>query len=194
MDKKLEVDSPLNHFLYKKSGSTVINKDIALLEQRYTLEDSWKCHVPQLHVPFLKICWQCVRAIQSSKVQLNPILDHDGIGGINCCINELRYTKHVKIPIILINWRLHNDTELHHIPKSRSWTYSYIPASLSQLGWKITGFSFPTGASKNFHAVHVDVEEFHQTNQETFIWLLAMEVAINQSLLFCIFGYKEVVA
>jgi hypothetical protein len=39
--------------------------------------------------------------------------------------------------------------------------------------------SSPTDASKNFRAAHAGVEEFHQTNQDTFIWLLAVEVAIS---------------
>ena len=34
------------------------------------------------------------------------------------------------------------------------------------------------------------VKEFHQTNQETFIWLLAMEVAISCSLSKCISSCK----
>jgi hypothetical protein len=39
--------------------------------------------------------------------------------------------------------------------------------------------SSPSGASKNLRANRVDVEEFHQINQEIFIWLLAVEVAIS---------------
>jgi hypothetical protein len=39
--------------------------------------------------------------------------------------------------------------------------------------------SSPTGTSKNLRANRVDVEEFHQICQETFIWLLAVEVAIR---------------
>jgi hypothetical protein len=54
-------------------------------------------------------------------------------------------------------------------------TPTYQQAFSSQ----VESFSSPTGAPKNFHVVRVDVEEFHQTNQDTFIWLLAVEVAIS---------------
>jgi hypothetical protein len=59
---------------------------------------------------------------------------------------------------------------------------------------QVESFSSPTRASKNFCAICVGVEEFHQINQEIFIWLLAMEVAISCSLPTCISGYKELVA
>jgi hypothetical protein len=55
-------------------------------------------------------------------------------------------------------------------------------------------FSSPTGASKNFRAACVGVDEFHQTSHDTFIWLLAVEVAISWSLPTCISSYKELVA
>jgi hypothetical protein len=55
-------------------------------------------------------------------------------------------------------------------------------------------FSSPTGASKNFRAAHVGMDEFHQTSHDTFIWLLVVEVAISWSLLTCISGCKELVA
>jgi hypothetical protein len=90
----------VNHSLYKKIGSMVINKFITLLEGTNTLEDSCECQVPQLHAPFLKICWQCVQAIQSTKVQNNSILGHNGVERINRCINELKYTKDVKYVIV----------------------------------------------------------------------------------------------
>jgi hypothetical protein len=38
------------------------------------------------------------------------------------------------------------------------------------------------------------VEEFHQANQETFIWLLAVGVEISYSLPTCISNCKELVA
>jgi hypothetical protein len=69
-----------------------------------------------------------------------------------------------------------------------------IPAYQQAFPSQVESFSSPIGASKNFHAINVDVEEFHQANQETFIWLLAVEVAINCSLRTCISGYKELVA
>lgn len=40
LEQEIEVDSPINHFLHEMSGSTIINKDIILLEGRLTLEDS----------------------------------------------------------------------------------------------------------------------------------------------------------
>jgi hypothetical protein len=39
--------------------------------------------------------------------------------------------------------------------------------------------SSPTRASKNLRANCVGVEEFYQISQETFIWLLVVEVAIS---------------
>jgi hypothetical protein len=39
--------------------------------------------------------------------------------------------------------------------------------------------SSPTGASKNLCANRVGVDEFHQISQETFIWLLVVEVTIS---------------
>jgi hypothetical protein len=59
---------------------------------------------------------------------------------------------------------------------------------------EVESFSSLTGTSKNFCTVLVGMEKFHQTNQETFIWLLAMEVAISYNLPMYIFGCKELVA
>jgi hypothetical protein len=39
LDKRLEVSSPVNDSLHKKTRSTVVKKNITLLEGCYTLED-----------------------------------------------------------------------------------------------------------------------------------------------------------
>jgi hypothetical protein len=57
--------------------------------------------------------------------------------------------------------------------------FELTPANQQVFSSQGISLSSPTGASKNLHAQHVDVEEFHQISQETFIWLLAVEVAIS---------------
>ena len=69
-------------------------------------------------------------------------------------------------------------------------THAYQQAFPSQ----VESFSSPTSASKNFRTVCVGMEEFHQTNQETFILLMAVEVTISYSLSMCISSCKEIVA
>jgi hypothetical protein len=40
LEHRTELGSPVNNSLHEKNDSTVINKDIAFLERRYTLENS----------------------------------------------------------------------------------------------------------------------------------------------------------
>jgi hypothetical protein len=191
LEQKSEVASPVNDSLHEKIGSTVVNKHITLLERTHSLEDCWECQVPELHAPFLKVCRQWVGAIQAIHVQENTILGHDVVEEINCCFNELWHTKFDE-NVIVVKIEVYAKKLNYTIIKRGQFelTLIYQQAFPSQG----VSLSSPTGASKNLRANRVGVEEFHQISQETFIWLLVVEVAISWSLPTSISGCKELVA
>jgi hypothetical protein len=53
------------------------------------------------------------------------------------------------------------------------------PAYQQAFSSQAESFSSPTRAFNNFGVACVGVEEFHQINQDTFIWLLVEEMVIS---------------